>query len=74
MLSRIMFGKVVSIVIGAFILEYIELLLCMLLTKPMIPHIPGFRTLLVYIFMNKAVCGEVICFERYWWLCMIEFL
>ena len=66
MLNRIMFGEVVGMVIRAFISEYAELLLCMPLTKSMIPYVLGFRTLLVYIFMNEAVFGEVIYFERCW--------
>ena len=68
MLSRIIFGEVVSMVIRAFILEYIKLLLCMPLTKQMIAHVSGFRMLLVYIIINKACGCRVIRFDKRWWL------
>ena len=55
MFDRVILSKVVSIVIAALILIYLELLVHLSLTKQIISYIPGLRVLLMNILINKTI-------------------
>ena len=72
MFCRVVFSKIISIVVSSFIPENVKFFLCNLFSKTMSSHIPRFGSFLMDIIMCKAMCNRVVSFDRSFWLGMTE--
>ena len=53
-------------IIRSFIPAHIEFFSCLTISKPMVPHIPGLRSLSVNVVVCESCCGGVISLNRSW--------
>ena len=72
MLCRVMFRKIISIVVSTFVPEHIKFFLFIPFSKPMTSHVPRFGSFLMDVVVHKAMCSRVISFNRSCQLGMIE--
>ena len=56
-------GEVVSIIFDSLLPVNVKLLLGLLISEPIIPHVPRFRAFLVNVVVYKSCCGRVICLD-----------
>ena len=60
MTSGVVLGHIIRVIIGAFFPVYFELLLSLAIPEPVVPHVPSFRSFLVYIVVYEPRgCGVV---------------
>ena len=67
---RMRLGSIICVIVDSFITKNVELFLSLPIAKPMIPHIPGFGSLLVNVVVHKPRGRGVIRFQ---WCVGVQF-
>ena len=62
MIGRMVFSEIVGKVVHSFVPFYVELVLGDLITKPVIFHVPWFRSFDSHFGMDKTVRSGIVCF------------
>ena len=74
MTSGVVLGHIIRVIIGAFFPVDFELLLSLAISEAVVPHVPSFRSFLVYIVVYEPRSCGVVRFQGCWRLWVIECL
>ena len=73
MFHSMMLCEIIPLVVCTFIPIHFYVSLCFSVSKPMVAHVPRFRSLHLDIIMYKSTCYAIICFYGGWWLGVAHF-
>ena len=68
----VVFCEIVGVVVNYAFPKDVELQLCLSIPQPIVPHVPSFWALLMYIVVYETRCCGVICFQWRRWLWVVE--
>ena len=72
-LHRMMFSKIIAVVVMFRTPIDMNCLKVLLVLKPIKPHINSFSFMLLNTFRDKSSCGGITCLDRGQWLNMTHF-